>query len=136
MSHVVDIELEVKSIPDLKKACKKLGLTFKENKKTYEWWGRHEGDYPLPEGFTVDEMGKCDHAIQVPGAKWEIGVCKKGKNYKLIYDFYGGEGSKIEKVCGDRLGKLKQAYTIESIKSECERKKMKVKERILKPVAA
>lgn len=136
MSHVVDIELEVKSISDLKKACKTLGLKFVENKKNYEWWGRHEGDYPLPEGFTVDEMGKCDHAIQVPGAKWEIGVIKKGKNYKLIYDFYGHEGKKIENVCGNRLGKLKQAYTIESIKSECAKKKLPVKQRTLKPVVA
>jgi hypothetical protein len=130
MSHVVIIELEVKSLSALNQACKGLGCTFVKDQKTYAWWGRHEGDYPIPEGMTKEELGKCNHAIKVPGASWEIGVIKeKDKEfYRLIYDFYGGRGRDIEKVCGDKLGKLKGAYTISELKEKLKTKRAKHRE--------
>lgn len=123
------MELLIKDLEALRSACKDLGCTFIPNKHDYKWWGSHVGDYPLPEGMTKEEMGKCNHAIKVPGADWEIGVVKEkdGKSHKLIYDFYGGEGQKIHKVCGENLGKLKQRYTIDALKNKVKDKK-KIKE--------
>jgi hypothetical protein len=131
MSHTSVIELEIKDLDTLEVACKVLGCTLIKNQKTYKWWGRYEGDYPLPDGFEVKDMGKCEHAIRVPDANWEIGVVKdplNKKNYKLIYDFYGEEGEKIERVCGSKLGKFKGAYTIAEIQQTLKKKKAKFRE--------
>ena len=85
MSHVSKIELEIQSLEDLKLACKRLGFIFQENQQTYKWYGRSVGDYPLPEGITVDALGHCDHAI-TPECAYEIGVVKRGSKYILLWD--------------------------------------------------
>ena len=116
MSHISRIELEIYSLEELKRACKQLGLTFCEGQQTYEWYGRWVGDAELPEGLSVDDLGKCDHAIKVPGATYEIGIKKIGAKYQLLYD--GWSAGKLEKTLGKNLGKLKQAYTVERVKQE------------------
>ena len=125
MSHVSKIELEIKSLSDLKTACKELGLTFMENRNTYKWYGRFMGDYPLPDGFNVEDLGKCDHAINVPGCRYEIGVIKtpQGK-YQLLWDFWHAGG--LEKKLGKGAGKLKQAYAKAKIITEAKLKGYKV----------
>lgn len=95
MSHLVDIRLNIgtdaDSIAAVKQACKEMGLIFKEGQKTYRWYGRSVGDYPLPQGFTAEDLGKCDHAIEVPGAGYDIGLARRkdGKGYALLFDFWG-----------------------------------------------
>ena len=113
MSHVSKIEVEITNLETLKKACKNLGLEFKDNQKTYAWYGKHIGDYPLPEGFTVDDVGKCDHAISVPNAEYELGVVKnKNKaGYSLLWDFW--RGGSLEERLGRNAWKLVQEYTIQ-----------------------
>lgn len=131
MSHVVTMELQIKDLQALELSSKELGCVFVKGQTTYNWWGHHVGDYPLPEGFTKEEMGICEHAIKVPGAHWEIGVVKDKQNkdsYKLIYDFYGSEGGKIQKVCGNNLGELKKRYTVNAIKNKIKNKKASIKE--------
>ena len=64
MSHISKIELVIHSLADLKEACRQLGFEFMENQKTYKWYGRWVGDTPLPEGINIEDIGKCDHAIQ------------------------------------------------------------------------
>jgi hypothetical protein len=116
MSHVATIECQIKSLIVLKKACSMLGLEFMEDKKTYKWYGRHVGDYPLPEGMKKEDMGKCLHAIKVPGANYEVGVIKDPadpKVYKLIWDFY--DKSLIRQL-GENAWKLTQRYTMEQSK--------------------
>ncbi len=88
MSHIARIELEIYSLEELRRACKQLGLTFCEGQQTYEWYGRWVGDAELPEGLSVDDLGKCDHAIKVPGATYEIGIKKIGSKYQLLYDYW------------------------------------------------
>jgi len=126
MSHVSKIELEIQSLEDLKLACKRLGFIFQENHQTYQWYGRSVGDSPMPEGFNVDDLGKCDHAIQVPECAYEIGVVKRGAKYLLLWDSWHAGG--LEKKIGKDAGILKQSYTIERIKREAKRKKYQVKE--------
>lgn len=126
MSHIAKIELEILSLEDLKLACKRLGFTFMENQKSYQWYGRWVGDSPLPEGITIDDLGKCDHAIKISECAYEIGVVKRGTKYILLWDSWhkGGLESKI----GRDAGILKQGYTIERIRREAKRKKYQVKE--------
>ena len=130
MSHVTTIEANEKyDLPTLKQMCKNQGWEWMEGQKTYKWFGKHVGDYPLPEGFTVDDMGKCSHAIKVPGAKYEIGVVKKGKDWKVIYDFW--DKSLKEKLCADvrdkhgTAGLLNQAYGIAKAQIACKKKNRK-----------
>lgn len=115
MSHVAVIKAQIKSLESLKKACKELKLIFKEDQKTYEWFGEHVGDYPIPEGMTKEDMGKCLHAIEVPGADYEIGVIKDpldplGNDYKLIWDFWDRS---LVNVLGKDAWKLQAEYEIQ-----------------------
>jgi hypothetical protein len=105
MSHISKIELEVNDLATLKRACARLGLRFVENQKTFKWFGYDEG--------------RCDHAIKVPGAAYEIGVTKAGTLYGLQCDYYD---SALSNVIGQNSGLLKQAYVIERTKTEVRRK--------------
>jgi len=124
MSHVSKIELEVNDLDTLKAACKRIGLEFIEGQRTYAWYGDHLGDYPLPDGITVDDLGKCDHAIRVAGAQYEVGVVKKNGKYTLLWDFWRSGG--LEKKLGKNGGKLKQAYATERVGREARLKGYRV----------
>jgi hypothetical protein len=117
MSHVVTLTVSIRDLTALKTACTKLGLEFKEGQETYKWFGKHVGDYPLPKGFTKEDMGKCLHAISVKGNKnaYEIGVVKRRDGepgYTLMFDFWAGGGGLMAAV-GQGCGKLVQGYTKE-----------------------
>ncbi len=103
-----------------------LGFNFIENQKTYQWYGRWVGDSPLPEGIALEDLGKCDHAIRIQDCAYEIGIVKKGAKYILLWDSWHTGG--LEQKIGKEAGILKQAYTIERIKSEAKRKKYQVRE--------
>ena len=58
--------------------------------------------------------GKCDHAIKIPGANYEIGVVKdQSGDYELQVDFYD---SSLSKRIGNKAGILKQAYRFAKVK--------------------
>ena len=116
MSHVSKIELQINSLDALKSACQRLNLQFMENQQTYKWYGRYVGDAPLPEGVQIEDLGKCHHAIKVPGAQYEIGVIKNNDSYVLLWDSWHSGG--LEAKIGPNAGLLKQAYAIERIKIE------------------
>lgn len=111
MSHVTTLKIEIRDLQALKDACKKLGLVFKENQKTYRWFGRFVGDY-REAGTDPKDMGKCDHAIGLPNNAhaYEIGVAKQGDKYVLRYDFWSG-GMGLEAVVGKKCSNLTEAYT-------------------------
>lgn len=116
MSHVAKIELEIQDLETLKQACHRLNLEFWENQQTYRWYGRYVGDAPLPEGLTAADLGKCHHAIRVPGAVYEIGVVQRQGKYQLLWDNWHSGG--LERVLGPGAGRLKQAYAIERVAKE------------------
>jgi hypothetical protein len=111
MSHISKIELEVKDLGTLGQACTKLGLQLIRNRTTFRWYGK-EAD--------------CDHAIQVPGADYEIGVTQKNHSYELNCDFYDRN---LEKVIGSQGGLLKQAYGVMKTRIEARKKGYSVLER-------
>lgn len=121
MSHISTIELEVRDLEALKRAAQALGLEFVAGQRTYRWYGRHIGDYPLPQGFTKEDLGKCDHAIRIPGndRAYEIGVVRRRDGrpgYVLLWDFWSGGFGLQEKV-GENANRLKQAYACEAAKA-------------------
>ena len=94
MSHVSKIEVDEKyDIKALKQMCFDQNWVFAENQQTYVKYGNR---------------GKCDHAIKIPGADYEIGVVKKSDgDYELQVDFY--DHSLTQKI-GAKAGLMKQAY--------------------------
>jgi hypothetical protein len=105
MSHISKIELEVNDLGTLALACRRLGLELFRGQKTFKWYGQ--------------EAGKCEHAIKIPGAIYEVGVTKAGKAFGLQCDYYDAG---IGKAIGPNGGLLKQAYAVERTKAEARRK--------------
>ncbi len=127
MSHVAKIEMQIRDLDTLKATCEQLGLQFIANQRSYVWYGRSVGDYPLPEGFSVSDLGHCDHAIRVPGARYEVGVLHRSGQYHLLWDFYREGG--LERVLGKGACRLKQAYSMERVRREARLKGYHVQER-------
>ena len=104
MSHISKIELEVKDLATLGQACTQLGLTLLKGQRHFKWY---------------EDQAPCDHAIQVPGADYEIGILKNGELLELNCDFFDRN---LEKVIGGQGGLLKQAYAVAKTKIEARRK--------------
>lgn len=113
MSHVSAITLRIKDLRELLASAADCGLEKRE-KQTFNWFGRHVGDYPLPEGFTKEEMGQCLFALGIKGndAAYEIGVVKSKVHpgeYELLWDFWQG-GYGLQEAIGTDGNKLRQRY--------------------------
>ena len=122
MSHVATIKVAVLDLDALRAAVESMGGEFLEGQKTYAWWGRSVGDYPIPEGFVAGDLGKCDHALRFPGAPYEVGVVRRrdGKaGHTLLQDFYPTGG--LPGVIGENGGKLVQAYSREVVRKAARR---------------
>ena len=105
MSHISKIEIQINDIESLEKACSQLGYEFLKNQTHFKWYqGKSE----------------CDHAIRVPGAKYEIGL----KDEELLFDPYPPGG-----LTEDIPGKIKQAYGAERVKKEAKKKNYRVHEK-------
>ena len=69
MSHVATVQIEIKDLELLDRACGRMGLEFVRDQKTFHWWGNDgPGEHLIPDGFTADEMGHCAHAIRLSAA--------------------------------------------------------------------
>lgn len=115
MSHIAKIEIEVRDLDTLEAACKRIGCALARGQTSYAWFGRSMSDYPLPEGFSVTDLGKCEHAVRVPGASYEIGVVTRRdgrEGYTMLWDSWGSGG--LERVLGKNAGRLVQAYGVEA----------------------
>jgi hypothetical protein len=115
MSHVVSVKIQVKSLDALKMTAVDLGLEFLENKSDWRWWLSSVGDYPLPEGFTANDLKKSLHVLRVPNddRAYDVGVFKSKthEGYELLFDFYGDAGRRLESVIGSKGQKLVQGYS-------------------------
>lgn len=99
MSHITKINLLIKDLDALDKACKRMGLELVRDQKTFKWYGRFMGDSKPPkemadQGYTAEKYGTCDHVIRVKDNRsaYEIGVVKRadGKGYMLAWDSWRG----------------------------------------------
>lgn len=114
MSHVPEIDIEIKDLDSLEKACEVLGLELVRGQTTFKWFGKHMGDYPLPAGFRAEDIGKCEHAIRVKGAPkaYEVGIVPRRDGrpgYTALYDFWQGGYGLMDKI-GKDGNKIKQEY--------------------------
>jgi hypothetical protein len=120
MSHITTIKLVIKDLATLEAACAELGAQLVRNVPKYTWYGQKVGDDPLPEGMTLEDLGKCDHVIRLPGVQYEIGVVASKTtpgSYTLAWDFWGAgvagsrhDGLKLQKHFGNNLVRLQDAY--------------------------
>jgi hypothetical protein len=124
MSHVVTVSVEIRDLEAVKRLCDNLGWQFQENKTSYKWYGRWVGDYneadaAINNGIKPEDLGKCDHAIAVPGCGYELGLKKIGEEYKLLWDFYDPT---LKQAMGGASGeKFCQEYGLACVTLEAER---------------
>ena len=92
MSHVTTSGIKYHDLEALRKTVEQEFGCKLVKKPTYNWYGVSVGDYPLPKGMTASQLGKCEYAIQVPGAYYEVGVVRLADgSYTLAFDFYGSD---------------------------------------------
>lgn len=127
MSHVVTIKCELRDLAAIEAACKRLGWEFRRDQKTFEWYGVWVGDYSgqdaayLAADIKPEDYGKCDHAIRVPGASYEIGlIARQGKFVPVFDNWYSGGLKEFRADNG--LKGFVQAYSVEKAKLELIRK--------------
>ena len=127
MSHITKIKVEVKDLIALERAAAELGCIFLYDQKTYRWFGHWVGDSPMPEGLTKEELGKCSHAIKVPGIDYEIGVVERKDapgTYMLVYDSWDAKKGEHTNLISRRFGKSLEAfgheYAVQKIVMESE----------------
>ena len=121
MSHISKVGTEILDLQALNAACKRLGFEFVHGQQHYEWYGKWVGDVEMPAGLKVEDLGKCNHAIRVPGAKYEVGVVYTGAGkYELRWDYWHSGGLE-DKLGGKKAGRLVQAYAVEKTRREAKR---------------
>jgi hypothetical protein len=134
MSHVATVELEVKDLDALAKACEPLGLEFRLNQKTFRWYGRWVNDYSKADaaykhGIKPEDYGKCLHAIAVKGndKAYEVGIIQKPDGtFGLVWDFYEG-GYGLMELVGKDCGKLAQEYAAQVAMKQARKQGFQVK---------
>ena len=110
MSHVAKIDLEITDKESLLAAAAACRLEVL-SQNTYKWYGYSVGDFPLPEGFSVEDLGKCDFVLSVKGNPhaYQIGVVQRGGKYVLLWDFFAG-GYGLQEKIGTNGSLLKKEY--------------------------
>lgn len=123
MSHVVVLDLEIKSLEAVKRLCENMGWQFLENQKSYHWYGTWVGDYEaedaaVKQGILPEDLGKCDHAIHIPGVEYELGLKSSGGKYTLLWDFWD---ARLAQAMGGKEGnRFMQEYGKASVTLEAE----------------
>jgi len=113
MSHITKVGAKIgrKDLQFLKKACKAFNAQFVEGQTTFEsYYGKN----------------KCNHAIKVSGASYEIGVVQNGDHFELQMDNYSS-GRLSDKV-GNNAGDLLQRMSAEKAKHLAQRNEWSVRE--------
>lgn len=100
----------------LQMACQQMGLVI-EKRKNYTWYNTPVGDYPLPEGTTVDQLGNNAEYVVSLGDEMRAKHCRgTSKPYELgliadpnnpgclipMYDFWAG-GHGLDAVIGSPI---------------------------------
>lgn len=133
MSHVTTVDLHITDLAALAAAAKILGMELSKA-ETYKWFGSHVGDFPLPDGFTAQDIGQCEYKLTIKDndKAYEVGVVKRrdGKpGYTLLWDFWQG-GYGLQDVVGKDAQNLKQEYGIASAMREMARKGFRTERRL------
>ena len=138
--HVVTVKTELNNLQAIKNACLKMGWQFCQGQTTYKWVGTWVDDSPVPRLLFEDEaeynrvvqmtreerrrympgvLGKCTHAIKIPGAEGEIGIIQRGNLYIPIWDYFAHGLIKLRDANG--MAGFMQAYGVERTLLEAQR---------------
>lgn len=120
MSHVTDVKLKITDLDALEAAAVACGLELRRDQTTYAWWGSFMNDSRSYGEHLPAEMGHCAHALRIPGDRpkngsagpWEVGVvpAKDGSGFNLVYDTFGGAGSRLTQKVGPGANTLRKEY--------------------------
>lgn len=133
MSHVTAIKTKFADLETLAAAAKRLGGHLNIGQQKYEWYGRYVGDSQLPQhlrGQSNEQLGRCDHAIKFPGAKYEVGVVETPDGLELRWDYWG-PGGLLPILGGENAYKLVQAYALSAAQAEMEAQGLTCQEEVL-----
>lgn len=135
MSHVVAIKTAFNDAEALRSAFDALGFDVSEA-ESYRWWGYSVGDYPVPEGFTAAELGRCHFKATQRGATsggYEAGIIDKEQlpanhparsaypgRYIVQYDFF--DQTLAKKLGSEGAPHLCQRYAVEVARAQLRRK--------------
>lgn len=123
MSHVATSSVVISDISILKRVINEKfpKLKWKEDQRTYRWFGQWVKDFhgdsaAYKHGIDPKDYGKCAHAIEVDGCIYDIGVVERpdGQGYSLVWDFYGHE-QKFNDAIGKDGALLMAEYSREFI---------------------
>ena len=100
MSHITPLtRVEGWDLAVLERMCQENGWEFLRGKKTFRWYGRD---------------GKCDHAIRIPGCRYEIGINVNDKNEVSVgLDFFD---SQLANAVGEKGWKFEMEYDVAKAK--------------------
>ncbi len=134
MSHLSEISgVQVRDLECLQAAAERLGMELRRDQRSYKWYGRSVGDYPLPEGMTEADLGKCDHALSLtgkPGA-YEVGLVKRPDGtVRLLWDWWDG-GKGLMNAIGENGGRLLQEYSAAVAEKQARRNGQRVTRTVL-----
>ena len=117
-SHVTKVNVVIKDLDALEAAGKLCGLKLNRNQQTYRWFGQSVGDYPVPVGVNVKDLGHCTHALSLTDKRaYEIGVVEQADGtFRLLFDFWRG-GYGLQDAVGTNAKLLTEAYTIETARA-------------------
>lgn len=116
MSHVADCDIHIKDLDALEQALKHIpGAHLMRGQKTHMWFGRFMNDWNSQNAAAnrrdPETFGKCDHAIRLDGAEYEIGLCQEADGtFTPVYDSWGDGQKLVKKFGGLQLPKLKDEY--------------------------
>ena len=117
MSHIAKISIDLKDLDALSAAAKALGLELVRGQTRYKHYGAGEAQTDLPEGFTAEDLGQCEHALRIVGADslaCEIGIAKRRDGrpgYVLLADLFAY--GRLPEFVGANAERLRQGYSTE-----------------------
>jgi hypothetical protein len=144
VSHIVTVQgVKFTDLKAIQRACERLGWTFVAEQKSFAWYGHFVGDTSGPQGFLTDQeqaylatldhtercdfltslFGRCDHAIRVPGCRYEVGVVWRDGQFHLLWDGYHPGG--LDRILGGGSVEVQnpfpQAYSVAKVTLDAER---------------
>lgn len=111
MATVLTIAPHVRDLEALQTVCWRRGWEFRAGQRTYRWFGHRVDNRPLPPGLSPLELGRCTHAIAIPGCLYEIGLIDRGTYYLPVWDDEATGG--LDCALGPNGGLFWQAYLAE-----------------------
>lgn len=155
MSHIATVDVQIRDLDALDRACQRLGLEFRRDQTTYKWWGNtgpradltteqltrlireYDKSFERPDFMSAEDWraGNCLHAIGLPGSDhgFEIGLTKSpsGTSLTMLGDLSLLAPDFAKRVGGPTCGKLTQAYSVEVAKRAMQLKGFRVQESTL-----